>query len=77
MAGSKVHSTAQKMVNLRLVHCVKNHEYNLTVYYAPQVKSINKSQMVGIFSQVHDIFQNNIIIADFNFADKDIDKGKV
>ena len=27
------------------------------------------------FSQVHDVSHNNIIIGDFNFADKDIDKG--
>ena len=32
--------------------------------------------IVENFSQVHDISQNNIIIGDFNFADKDVDKGK-
>ena len=56
------------------------HEYNLTVYYAPRVKAINKTQMVNIvktFSQVHDVSQNNIIIiGDFNFADNDVDKRK-
>ena len=54
------------------------HKYNLTVYYAPQVKTINRTQMVNIvqtFSQVH-VAQNNILIADFNFTDKDVDKGK-
>ena len=69
-----------RMINLKLLHNVTKHEYNLTVYYAPQVKSINKTQMINIaktFSQVHDIFQNNIIIGDFNFADKDVDKGRV
>ena len=53
-------------------------EYNLTVYYAPQVKTINKTQIVNIvkpFSQVH-VSQNNILIGDFNFADNDVDKGK-
>ena len=67
------------MINLKLAHEVTKHEYNLTVYYAPQVKTINKTQMVIIvkkFSQVHDVSQNNVIIGDFNFADKDVDKGK-
>ena len=64
---------------MRLAHTVTKHAYNLTVYYAPQVKNISKPQMVNIvqnFSQVHDISQNNIIIGDFNFADADMDKGK-
>ena len=68
-----------RMLNLKLVHKVSKHEYNLTVYYAPQVKTINKTEMVNIvkiFSQVHDVSQNNIIIGDFNFADKEVDKGK-
>ena len=58
---------------------VTKHVYNLTVYYAAQVKHLTKPQMVNIvknFSQVHDISQNNIIIGDFNFADVDMDKGK-
>ena len=68
-----------RMLNLKLAHKVSKHEYNLTVYYAPQVKTINKTEMVNIvkiFSQVHDVSQNNIIIGDFNFADKEVDKGK-
>ena len=67
-----------RMLNLKLAHKVSKHEYNLTVYYAPQVKTINKTEMVNIvkiFSQVH-VSQNNIIIGDFNFADKEVDKGK-
>ena len=67
------------MINLKLAYNATKHEYNLTVYYAPQVKAINKTQMVNIiktFSQVHDVSQNNILIGDFNFADKDEDKGK-
>ena len=68
-----------RMINLKLAHNVTKHEYNLTVYYAPQVKAMNKAQMVSIvntFSQVHDVSQNNILIGDFNFADNDVDKGK-
>ena len=68
-----------RMINLKLAHNATKHEYNLTVYYAPQVKTINKTQMVNIvktFSQVHDVSQNNILIGDFNFADNDVDKGK-
>ena len=64
---------------MRLAHTVSKHAYNLTVYYAPQVKKMSKPLMVNIvqnFSQVHDISQNNIIIGDFNFADADMDKGK-
>ena len=52
-----------RMLNLKLAHKVSKHEYNLTVYYAPQVKTINKTEMVNIvkiFSQVHDVSQNNI-----------------
>ena len=38
-----------RMVNLKLLHSVTKHEYNLTVYYAPtQVKNIDKTQMVNI-----------------------------
>ena len=61
------------------VLCTSPQVNNLTVYYAPQVKSVNKTHMVNIvktISQVHDVSQNNIIIGDFNFADKDVDKGK-
>ena len=68
-----------RMLNVRLAHTVTKHAYDLTVYYAPQVKNISKPQMVNIvknFSQVHDISQNNIIIGDFNFADADMDTGK-
>ena len=32
--------------------------------------------IVKTFSQVHDVSQNNIITGDFNFADKEVDKGK-
>ena len=67
------------MVNVHLAHTVTKHVYNLTVYYAAQVKHLGKPQMVNIvknFSQVHDISQNNVIIGDFNFADADMDKGK-
>ena len=68
-----------RMINLKLAHNATKHEYNLTVYYAPQVKAINKTHMVNIvktFSQVHDVSQNNILIGDFNFADNGVDKGK-
>ena len=67
------------MMNLQISHRVTKHDYNLKVYYAPQVKNINKTQMVNIvknYSQVHDISQNNIIIGDFNFADNEVGKGK-
>ena len=68
-----------RMVNVHLAHTVNKHVYNLTMYYAAQIKRLTKPQMVDIvenFSQVHDISQNNIIIGDFNFADKCVDKGK-
>ena len=68
-----------RMVNVHLAHTVTKHVYNLTVYYAAQVKHLTKPQMVDIvtnFSQVHDVSQNHIVIGDFNFADKDVDKGK-
>ena len=68
-----------RMVNAHLAHTVTKHAYKLTVYYAPQVKKLTKSQMVNIvtnFSQVHDISQHIIIIGDFNFADVDMDKGR-
>ena len=68
-----------RMVNVHLAHTVTTHVYNLTVYYAAQVKHLSKPQMVNIvknFSQVDDISQNNVIIGDFNFADADMDKGK-
>ena len=67
------------MLNVRLVLRVTQHAYNLTVYYARQIKQLSKAQMVDIatrFSQVHDVSHNNIIIGDFNFADKDIDKSR-
>ena len=67
-----------RMLTVRLVHRATQHAYNLTVYYARQVKQLPKAQMVDIatrFSQVHDVSHNNIIIGDINFADKDIDKG--
>ena len=68
----------------RMVKCtfgasVTKHAYNLSVYYAAQVKHLIEPQIVSIvknFSQVHDVSQNNIIIRDFNFADTDMDKGK-
>ena len=68
-----------RMVNVRLAHTVTKHAYNLTVYYAAQVKHLTKPQMVNNvknLSQVHDISQNNIIVGDFNFAGADMDKGK-
>ena len=67
-----------RMIYLKLAQRDEQ-EYNLTVYYAPQVKTINKTQIVNIvkpFSQVHDVSQNNILIGDFNFADNDVDKRK-
>ena len=69
-----------RMLNLHLQHNATQHTYNLTVYYAYQVKKLRKPEMISIvqaFSQVHDVSQNNIIIGgDFNFADNDIEKGK-
>ena len=51
---SKIEMPGQ-MINLKLSHIVTKHEYNLSVYYAPQVKASNKTQIVNIvktFSQV-------------------------
>ena len=67
-----------RMLHVRLVQHATQHTYNLAVYYARQVKQLSKAKMVDIaakFLQVHDVSHNNIIIGDFNFADKDIYKG--
>ena len=55
-----------RMLNLKLAHKVSKHEYNLTVYYAPQVKTINKTEMVNIvkiFSQVHLRSSESVVVA--------------
>ena len=60
-----------RLLNLHLRHNATKHTYNLTVYYARQVKQLRKPEMVSViqaFSQVQDVSQNNIIIGDFNFA---------
>ena len=47
-----------RMINLKLAQNATKHEYNLTVYYAPQVKAIHKTPMVNIvktFTQVHHV----------------------
>ena len=66
-----------RLLNLHLRHNATKHTYNLTVYYAHQVKQLHKPEMVSVvqaFSQVHDVSQNNIIIGDSNFADNDTDR---
>ena len=42
-----------RMLNVGLVHTVTKHAYNLTVYYAPQVKKISKPQMVNIVININ------------------------
>ena len=65
-----------RLLNLHLRHNATKHTYNLTVYYAHQVKQLRKPEMVSVvqaFSQVHDVSQNNITFGDFNFADDDME----
>ena len=68
-----------RFINITVKQKSSKIELNLSVFYGPQWRHMNKNEIIAIiqkFHQTHKINDNNIIIGDFNFADNNIDKGK-
>ena len=70
---------AGRLLNIHIVHSSTKKEHNLSVFYGPIWGRMIKKDILKVldnFNGIHKIDNNNIILGDFNFADKDIDKGK-
>ena len=66
------------LLNIHIENTITKSNYNISLFYGPRWAKMNKTEMIKVldnFNVIHNIEDNNIILGDFNFADKDIDKG--